>query len=121
MDTSHRECLTIVWAILLLRLYLESVRFMLRMDHHALHGILSLADATGQLARWRLRLMGLDGETVHRAGIKHQATDAFSRLLANFSDRTMLKDDIPIMDVTRSSKQALITQKAMQLTALTTI
>lgn len=36
LDTTHRECLAVVWDILLLRLYLEGPRTTLRTDHHTI-------------------------------------------------------------------------------------
>lgn len=55
-DTTHRECLAVVWAVLMLRYYLEGARFTIRTNHDALRWILNMADATGKLARWRLHL-----------------------------------------------------------------
>jgi len=46
--TTHKECFAIVWALLLLRAYLEGVRFLLRTDHAALKWILTTSDATGK-------------------------------------------------------------------------
>lgn len=53
-NTTQRECLAIVWAMLLLRPYLEGVHFTLRTDHDALTWLMGLTIATGKLARWRL-------------------------------------------------------------------
>lgn len=44
--TKDRECLRVVWAVLLLRPYLEDSRFTIRADHDALKWILNLADAS---------------------------------------------------------------------------
>ena len=55
-DTTQRECLGIVWAVLLLRPYLEGTRFLLRTDHDSLKWIMGMSEATGKLARWRLHL-----------------------------------------------------------------
>jgi len=79
-STTERECLAVVWAVLLLRPYLDGVRFTVRTDHSALRWILNLNDTTARLTRWRLRLMEFEFEVVHRKGIKHQAADALSRL-----------------------------------------
>ena len=78
--TTEKECLAIVWAILLLRPYLEGQRFTVRSDRDSLRWVLNLADAKGRLAGWRLRLSEYDFVVEHRAGIKHQAAEALSRL-----------------------------------------
>lgn len=54
-DTTHCECLAVVWAVLLLRTYLEQSRFTLCTEPDALRWILNVTDATGKLARCRLR------------------------------------------------------------------
>ena len=96
-DTTQRECLAVVWAILLLRPYLEGTRFTIRTDHSALKWLLNLADSSGRLARWRLRLTEFEFDIVHRAGIKHQAADALSRLETTSTDETELRDEIPTL------------------------
>ena len=93
--TTEKECLAIVWSILLLRPYLEGQRFTVRTDHDSLRWVLNLADAKGRLARWRLRLSEFDFDVEHRAGIKHQAADALSRMTTTGLDTTPLGDDIP--------------------------
>ena len=93
--TTEKECLAIVWAILLLRPYLEGQRFTVRTDHDSLRWVLNLADAKGRLARWRLRLSEYDFVVEHRAGIKHQAADALSRLETTGLDTSTLRDEIP--------------------------
>lgn len=54
LDTTHREFLAAVWAVLILRLYLEGTKFIIRSNQHALGWVPNHADATGKLARWRL-------------------------------------------------------------------
>lgn len=78
LDTTYCEGLAIVWALLLSRSYLEGCRFIFRPDNHTLRCILNPADATGRLAHWRVRLLELDFERVHRTGVKHKAADALS-------------------------------------------
>lgn len=76
---------------------MEGARFTIRTDHDALRWILNMADATGKLARWRLRLSKYEFDVVHRAGIKHQSADALSRLTTSGNDDTTLDDGIPVM------------------------
>ena len=93
--TTEKECLAIVWSILLLRPYLEGQRFTVRTDHDSLKWVLNLADAKGRLARWRLRLSEFDFDVEHRAGVKHQAADALSRMETTGLDTRPLGDEIP--------------------------
>ena len=90
--TTEKECLAIVWAILLLRPYQEGQRFTVRTDHDFLRWVLNLADAKGRLARWLLRLSEYDFVVEHRAGIKHQAADGLSRLETTRLDNSTLRD-----------------------------
>ena len=94
-DTTQRECLAVVWAVLTLRPYLEGTRFTIRTDHLALKWLMNLSDASGRLQRWRLRLQPFEYDIVHRPGVKHQAADALSRLPTTGTDQTDLDDEIP--------------------------
>lgn len=97
-DTTQKECLAVVWAMLHLRPYLQGNTFVLRTDHAALRWILNMADATGKLARWRLRLLEYDYEIQHRPGVKHQAADALSRVRTDGGDETELDDEVPTFE-----------------------
>lgn len=55
-DMTHRECLAIVLALLLLWSYLNECVFTVRTDNDVLNWILSLAAPISKLTRWRLRL-----------------------------------------------------------------
>lgn len=101
--TSERECLAIVWAILMLRPYLEGTKFTVRTDHDSLRWLLNISDVSGRLARWRLRLAEFDYTVVHRPGVKHQAPDALSRLPTAGADTSPLEDGIPCFTVTTDS------------------
>lgn len=50
-DNTQRECLTIIWAFLLSRPYLEDTRFTIRKNKDSLKWILSLTRSAGRLAR----------------------------------------------------------------------
>lgn len=58
-NTSHQECITIVWAVLLLGSYPESTSLITWTDCKALKGILNLADDTDKLAQWLLQLSNM--------------------------------------------------------------
>lgn len=79
-STGEKECLAVVWAVQILRPYLERSHFDLYTDHQALRWIMNLYDAFGRLARWRLRLLEYDFTVHYRKGLKNQIADAISRL-----------------------------------------
>lgn len=56
-DTTEREYLYVVWAVLLLRQSLKLDEYLIRTDHASLCWVLILTTATAGLARWRLRLL----------------------------------------------------------------
>lgn len=59
--------------------------------------IVNTTDATGNLARWRLRLSELVFEAVHWAGVKGQAPDALSRLLTTGTDKNPFDNDVAVL------------------------
>lgn len=75
-----KECLDIVWACQILRLYLERTLFELYTYHQALKWLMTLTDATGRLARWRLKFSELDFSVQYRKGAKNNIADSVSRL-----------------------------------------
>lgn len=56
LTTTQKDCLAVVWEIVLLSLYLEGTCFTARTDYEALNRILAMTKAAGMLTRWRLRL-----------------------------------------------------------------
>ena len=79
-SATHKEGLAVIWAIQLLRLYIEGTHFKVRIDHHALRWPLTLRSPEGRLARWRLLLAEFDFEIVYRSGSSNYMADALSRL-----------------------------------------
>ncbi|CDF38169.1 unnamed protein product [Chondrus crispus] len=97
--TTEKECLAVVWSILTLRPYLYGNTFDLRTDHEALRWVLNLADSSGRLARWRLRLAEYDYEVKYRPGIKHQLADGVSRLRVDGATSEPVDDEVPCFAV----------------------
>lgn len=94
-STPEKECLAVVWAILLLRPYLEGIAFTVRSDQVALKWLLSFKDPSGRLARWRLRLAEFDFTIQYRPGIKNNLADGCSRVQSEGSDKLPCDDMIP--------------------------
>jgi len=46
---TERECYSVVWAITILRPYIEGLKFHVRTDHEALRWLMTLTDASGRL------------------------------------------------------------------------
>ena len=79
-SVGEKECLVVVWAIQLLRPYLERSHFDLYTDHQALKWMMDMTDASFRLARWRLRLMEFDFTVKYRKGAANTVADCVSRL-----------------------------------------
>lgn len=58
-DITQRKCMSIVWYVLLARLYLKSQRFTIQFDHDPLKQIFVLASPTRRLALWCIYLADL--------------------------------------------------------------
>ena len=71
-SATESECLAVVWAVLMLRPYLEGSHFIVSTYQNALRWMMTLNDPTGRLMRWRLRLLEFDYEIVYRPGRVHQ-------------------------------------------------
>ncbi len=94
-SATERECLVVLWASLHLRPYLERTRVTVRTDHDTLKWPLPLSNAEERLAKWRLRLAELDFDDVHGPGVKHQVSDAMSRIWNKAGESRPLDDFIP--------------------------
>lgn len=98
--TKHRECLPVVWAVQLLRPYLEDSQSPFRTDKHTLRWTLNMTEATGKLERWQIRLPEFDLEFVHHAWGKHQTTDEHSRWSTTETKTSDLEDKISLLKIT---------------------
>lgn len=63
----------------------------------SLRWILNLTAASQQLVRWRFCFLEFHIDAVHRAGVRHQAADALSRVPSDGTNKTQLEDDLPVM------------------------
>lgn len=88
-----------MWAVLRFRLYLESTRSTIRIDHDSLKWNLNLTDASGRLVGWRVRLSESDFNVVHKAGVEHETTDKLSELRSGGEGMCHLDDDLPVSNV----------------------
>lgn len=59
-----------------------------------------MTEVTENLARSRLRLILLDFEGFHRAGLRHQAADALTRLQTIEMQETPLEEDVSVLEIT---------------------
>ena len=94
-----------MWAIITLRPYLKGVRFSLRTDHGPLQWIMNLADASGRLARWRLRLLEYEFDIQYNPGREHHLADAMSRLPTGGGDVAEIEDEIPCFAVVEDPEE----------------
>jgi len=75
------EGLGVVWAVGLLRQYIEGTKFLIRCDHKALNWILTTTDCTNnRLNRWRILLSEFDYDVEYKPGPQHAVADALSRI-----------------------------------------
>lgn len=107
---THRERFTVIWVVLSLPPSAEGATFTIRTHHHVLCWILDLAEATGKLAPLRFRLMKFDYEALYRVELKRQAAGALSRMPANGSDLTTLRDHRAVISVIPSNKKKLFSK-----------
>lgn len=70
---------------------------MIRAVHAQHQCILTIADAKGKLAPWRLTLSDLEVYIVLCAGITHQEGNGLSRIKAEGEDKTPLDDEVPVL------------------------
>lgn len=94
-STTERKCLAVIWALFLLRPYLQGTRLVVRTDRTALKWMLHMDGAHGRLARWRVRLAEFNYTVESRPGQHHRAADVMSRLATTGDDKGPIPDEIP--------------------------
>lgn len=80
----------VLWAILLLRPYLEPSWLIISTDDENLKWLLISVDTSAKLATWRLRILECDLEMVHRTVVKDEAPKPLSRLEKEGTVKTSL-------------------------------
>lgn len=100
------------------RPYQVGTRSTIRTNRDSLMWILNLADVAGRLPHWRLRLLKFDFSVFHRAGIKHQVTEALSRLTATGEYHAPIEDNLPVAVLETELKNNL---KVRLVTFMTTL
>jgi len=98
----------VVWAVGLLRPYIEGTKFLIRCDHKALKLILTTAACTNKrLNRWRIFLSEFDCDVEYKPGPQHAVADALSRLPTEGLDTRPISQEIPTVAVTTRSGAVL--------------
>lgn len=97
------ECLVIVRAAFLLRLYLEECPCTVRTYQDTLRCISNLTNSTGKLTLWKQRLPELEFDVEHCTKIKGKVADTLSRLIKAVAAKTTNEDDIPVPSITLSN------------------
>lgn len=108
-DKTESEFLAIMWAVLLLRLYLYGTHFEIRTDHESLRWILHLDTPSERVARWKLGLQEFDFEVFYRPGMEQLAPDGLYRLDTNGDDDTDIDDEIPVIDFAKVETKTIDT------------
>jgi len=98
----------VVWAVGLLRPYIEGTKFRIRCDHKALKWILTTTACTNnRLNRWRILLSEFDYDLGYKPGPQQAVADALSRLLTEGLDTGPIFQEIPTVGVTTRSGAVL--------------
>lgn len=100
--TTQQKNIAIEWSVLLLRMYLDSMRFTIPEANNLRWRIMMLAGATGRLAWWRLLLSEFDFKIVHCAGVRDQTANVLSHLFIGITDNTQLKDELSAVVIASS-------------------
>jgi len=103
-STTGTECLAVVWALFMLRPYVQETRLIVRTYHSALRWMLHMDRAHGRLARWRLRLSEIDSLDVTRAGAAYHSTDTMFRLATTALDTMPFPEEIPCLTLANYSR-----------------
>lgn len=99
-ESTRRDGLAIVWAVFLLRLYMERSQFTIQTEHDKFKCILNLTDFTGRLVHWWLQVSKFEFHVVHCTGMKHQEVEALSQLKTSRTDQTLMEAEVSVLCIT---------------------
>ena len=80
LATVEKECLPLVWAVELLKLYLYGREFVVETDHNSLVWLHRVKESNQKLLRWSLTLQQYAMTIRHKSGKSHTNADALSRV-----------------------------------------
>jgi len=102
------EGLGVVWAVGLLRPYIEGTKFLIWCDHKALKWILTTTACTNnRLNRWRILLSEFDYDVEYKPGPQHAVSTALSRLPTEGLETGPIYQEILTVGVTTRSGAVL--------------
>ena len=84
-----------VWALTTLRPYLQCESFIAYSDQASLRWLLKIANPSGRLMRWRLRLSEFDFTVQYKRGLCNTQADALPRLATLGETKSDIDDEIP--------------------------
>lgn len=104
----YQEFPALVFVIFLPRPYLYNDKHTVRTDHHDLRWIQNLADATKNLAIWRLHVTEYGSDIFSRASFKHYTAETLSLLPREGRDNYSTTDDIAITATATCAQKSVI-------------
>ena len=85
-----------MWALGLLRPFIEGTKFLIRCDHKALKWILTTTACTNnRLNLWRILLLEFDYDVQHKPGPQHAVAETLSRISTEGLDTGPISQEIP--------------------------
>lgn len=109
---TERECLGVLFGVETFRPYVEGQEFTVITDHSSLIWLSNIAQPTGRLARWILRLGQFNMVIQHRKGRFMAVPDALSRIPYNLEVENVSAVQIPeTLDLTSSTDPWYLTLK----------
>ena len=110
-STPEQECLAVIYAVKICRPYLQGEHFTVHTDQASLRWLFSIADASGRLLRWRLRLCEFAFDIKYRKGSENHAADALSRIRTRNETTLYTDDEVPCLDINPEDLNLLLAEQ----------